>query len=182
MTKKKFFKANNQTFDFWSLRNVNLNVYDGECIGIIGLNGAGKSTLVNLISETISPTTGNLQVNGEVSTISIGAGLQNGITGRENIRLKSLMMGMSNKEIDEQMDEIIAFSELGPFIDELVKNYSSGMKSKLGFSIAVYQNPDILIIDEALSVGDSTFAEKSSKKMFEFSTTKKDNICSISRH
>lgn len=171
--KKKFFKANNQTFDFWSLRNVNLNVYDGECIGIIGLNGAGKSTLVNLISEIISPTTGNLQVNGEVSTISIGAGLQNGITGRENIRLKSLMMGMSNKEIDEQIDEIIAFSELGPFIDELVKNYSSGMKSKLGFSIAVYQNPDILIIDEALSVGDSTFAEKSSKKMFEFRQQRK---------
>lgn len=172
-SKKTLFKANKQTRDFWSLRNINLDVYDGECVGIIGLNGSGKSTLVNLISEIISPTTGELQVNGEVSIISIGAGLQNGITGRENIRLKALMMGMSNKEIDEKMDEIIAFSELGPFIDELVKNYSSGMKSKLWFSIAVYQNPDILIIDEALSVGDSTFAEKSSKKMFEFRQQKK---------
>lgn len=172
-SKKIFFKSNKQSLDFWALRNINLNVYDGECIGIIGLNGSGKSTLVNLISEIISPTTGNLKVNGEVSIISIGAGLQNGITGRENIRLKALMMGMSNKQIDEKMDEIIAFSELGPFIDELVKNYSSGMKSKLGFSIAVYQNPDILIIDEALSVGDSTFAEKSSKKMFEFRQQKK---------
>lgn len=161
-------KNSREIKDFWALRNVNFEVYDGEAIGIVGLNGSGKSTLLNIIDKSLSSTTGELQINGEVSYIAIGAGLKVGLTGRDNIRLKGTMMGMSKKEIEDKMDEIIDFSELGPFIDRPVKDYSSGMRSKLAFSIAVNQDPDILIIDEALSVGDSTFAAKSAKKMFEF--------------
>ena len=161
-------KNSREIKDFWALRIVNFEVYDGEAIGIVGLNGSGKSTLLNIIDKSLSSTTGELQINGEVSYIAIGAGLKIGLTGRDNIRLKGTMMGMSKKEIEDKMDEIIDFSELGPFIDRPVKDYSSGMRSKLAFSIAVNQDPDILIIDEALSVGDSTFAAKSAKKMFEF--------------
>lgn len=154
--------------DFWALRNVNFTIHDGECVGIIGLNGAGKSTLSNIISGQISQTTGNVEINGDVSIIAASAGMQNNLSGRENIRLKGLMMGMTNRQIRERMDEIIEFSELGPFIDQPVKTYSSGMKAKLGFSIMVHQDPDIMIIDEGLSVGDQTFVDKSQRKMFEF--------------
>lgn len=154
--------------DFWALRNVSFEIRDGECVGVIGLNGAGKSTLSNIISGQISQTTGQVEINGDVSIIAANAGMQKNLSGRENIRLKALMMGMTNKEINEKMDDIINFSELGPFIDQPVKTYSSGMKAKLGFSIMVHQNPDIMIVDEALSVGDKTFVDKSRNKMFEF--------------
>ncbi|QPS71961.1 ATP-binding cassette domain-containing protein [Lactococcus garvieae] len=154
--------------DFWALRNVSFEIHEGECVGVIGLNGAGKSTLSNIISGQIAQTTGQVEINGDVSIIAAHAGLQNNLSGRENIRLKALMVGMKNKEIKAKMDEIIAFSELGPFIDQPVKTYSSGMKAKLGFSIMVHQDPDIMIIDEGLSVGDKTFVDKSQKKMFEF--------------
>lgn len=154
--------------DFWALRNVSFEIRDGECVGVIGLNGAGKSTLSNIISGQISQTTGKVEINGDVSIIAANAGMQKNLSGRENIRLKALMMGMTNKEIDEKMEDIINFSELGPFIDQPVKTYSSGMKAKLGFSIMVHQNPDIMIVDEALSVGDKTFVDKSKNKMFEF--------------
>ncbi|MCJ1974675.1 ATP-binding cassette domain-containing protein [Lactococcus piscium] len=157
----------NQT-DFWALRNVSFTVNEGECVGVIGLNGAGKSTLSNIISGQISQTTGQVEINGDVSIIAANAGMQNNLSGRENIRLKALMVGMSNKEIKAKMDDIIDFSELGPFIDQPVKTYSSGMKAKLGFSIMVHQEPDIMIIDEGLSVGDKTFVDKSKEKMFEF--------------
>lgn len=166
---KSLFGANGDNDqDFWALRNVSFEIRDGECVGVIGLNGAGKSTLSNIISGQITQTTGQVQINGDVSIIAASAGMQNNLTGRENIRLKALMVGMSNKEIDQKMDDIIEFSELGPFIDQPVKTYSSGMKAKLGFSIMVHQDPDIMIVDEALSVGDKTFVDKSKKKMFEF--------------
>lgn len=154
--------------DFWALRNVSFEIRDGECVGVIGLNGAGKSTLSNIISGQIAQTTGQVEINGDVSIIAANAGMQKNLSGRENIRLKALMLGMTNKEIDEKMEDIINFSELGPFIDQPVKTYSSGMKAKLGFSIMVHQDPDIMIVDEALSVGDKTFVDKSKKKMFEF--------------
>ena len=150
--------------DEFVLKDINLKIKKGEKIKIEGQNGSGKSTLLNIIDKSLSVTTGDLQINGEVSHIAIGAGLKIDLTGRDNIRLKGTMMGMSKKEIDDKMEEIIQFSELGPFIDRQVKDYSSGMRSKLAFSIAVNQDPDILIIDEALSVGDSTFAAKSSKR------------------
>lgn len=154
--------------DFWALRNVSFEIHNGECVGVIGLNGAGKSTLSNIISGQISQTTGQVEINGDVSIIAANAGMQGNLSGRENIRLKALMVGMSNKEIDDKMEDIIEFSELGPFIDQPVKTYSSGMKAKLGFSIMVHQDPDIMIVDEGLSVGDKTFVDKSRKRMFEF--------------
>ncbi|WP_251421499.1 MULTISPECIES: LysM peptidoglycan-binding domain-containing protein [Lactococcus] len=164
--KKAFFPANKQ--DFWALRNVSFELYDGETIGIVGLNGSGKSTLSNIISGQISPTTGQVEINGDVSIISASSGLNGNLTGRENIRLKGLMSGMSKREIEEKMEDIIAFSELKEFIDQRVKTYSSGMRAKLGFSVMVHQDPDIMVIDEGLATGDQTFVGKSQKKMFEF--------------
>lgn len=153
---------------FWALKGINFKVYEGDVVAIIGVNGSGKSTLLNILSGLLLPASGELDINGETTMLTVGAGLRPQLTGRENIRLKSLMMGKTNKEIDNQMDDVIEFSDLGEFIDQPVKDYSSGMKSKLGFSIAVHQDPDILIIDEALSVGDQTFAQKALGKMKEF--------------
>lgn len=153
---------------YYALKDVSFKVERGTSVGIIGLNGSGKSTLSNILGQVVMPTYGKVNTDGRPSLIAIGAGLNPSFTGEENIRYKCLMHGMSTKEINEKFDEIVKFSELDEFIYQPLKSYSSGMKSRLGFSIAIHTDPDILIVDEALSVGDETFSNKCIERMKAF--------------
>lgn len=169
-------RFNKKGEEFYALNDVSFQAYEGEVIGFIGVNGSGKSTLSNIIAGITPKTNGTLNVYGETALIAVSAGLNNELSGRENIELKLLMLGFTKKKIQELEPGIIEFAELEQFIDQPVKSYSSGMKSRLGFAISVNVDPDILIIDEALSVGDKAFAEKSLKKMNEFKSKGKTMI------
>ena len=154
--------------DFWALQDVSFEVKKGEVIGLIGSNGAGKSTLLKIVSGVMKPTKGKVTVNGQISPmIELGAGFDIELTARENIYLNGAILGYSKQFIDDKFDEIVEFSELRDFLDAPVKNFSSGMIAKLAFSIATVVDPEILIVDEILSVGDIKFQEKSKNKMME---------------
>jgi len=168
---KKNLKSADDRFrdgEFWALQDINFDVYRGETLGVIGANGAGKSTLLKILSKVYRPTEGSFDMHGRVSSLlEVGVGFHPDLTGRENIYFNGALLGMKKNEITERIDEIIEFSELERFIDTPIKYYSSGMRSKLGFSVAVNLDAEIMIIDEALAVGDSRFREKSLQKMKE---------------
>ena len=153
---------------FWALNDVSFDVKKGEVIGFVGSNGAGKSTMLKVVSGVMKPTKGKVEVNGVIAPmIELGAGFDTELTARENIYLNGAVLGYSEKFLNEKFDEIVEFSELKDFLDVPVKNFSSGMVAKLAFSISTIVSPDILIVDEILSVGDIKFQEKSLNKMME---------------
>lgn len=154
--------------EFWALRDVSFDAKKGEVLGIVGHNGAGKSTLLKVVSGILKPVTGLVQLKGlVVPMLELGSGFDFELTGRENVFLNGAILGYSEKFLKEKYEEIVDFSELGKFIDVPLRNYSSGMIMRLAFSIATVVNPDILIVDEILSVGDAQFQEKSKQRMVE---------------
>ena len=160
--------GNYQVREFWAVKDVTFSLEKGDLLGIIGTNGAGKSTLLKVISGIMVPTKGQALINGSVAALlELGAGFDGDLTVKENTYLRGAMLGYTRKFMDEKYDEIIAFAELEEFQDRPFKQLSSGMKSRLGFSIACLVNPDILILDEVLAVGDAAFRKKSEHKMME---------------
>jgi ABC-type polysaccharide/polyol phosphate transport system ATPase subunit len=163
--------------DFNALRDVSLQIRKGEIFGIIGNNGAGKSTLLKVISRVLIPTQGRVWIKGKVSPmLELGAGFHPELTGRENVFLNGTILGHPHREIEEHMDEIIEFSELGDFIESPLRTYSSGMYARLGFAVATTWEPDILILDEVLSVGDESFQRKCQMRMKGFRNGRSTSI------
>lgn len=154
--------------DFNALKDITFDIEKGKCVGLIGLNGAGKSTLSNILAGVSLPTKGEIYIEGNPAIIAIGSGMNNFLTGMENVETKALMMGFKKDKIEEIKRNVIEFAEIGDFINQPIRTYSSGMRSRLGFAISVHMDPDILVIDEALSVGDQTFTKKCLDKMNEF--------------
>lgn len=168
MFSAKSRKLKKKKEEFWALKNISFEVKKGEVVGLIGSNGAGKSTMLKIVSGVMKPTSGKVTVNGVISPmIELGAGFDAELTARENIFLNGAILGYSKKFLEDKFEEIVEFSELRDFLDVPVKNFSSGMTAKLAFSIATIVNPEILIVDEILSVGDIKFQEKSKNKMLE---------------
>ncbi len=172
--KLKKFEKN----DFWALKDISFEVRKGDRLAIVGRNGAGKSTLLKLISRITEPTEGRIEYYGRVAAmLEVGTGFNQELTGRENVYLNGAILGMSKEEIDKRFDGIVEFSEIGEFIDTPVKRYSSGMMVRLAFAVASTMDPDILIVDEVLSVGDMKFRDKCLRRMNEIATSGKTILC-----
>jgi len=156
-----FLRASRGKQPFWALKDLSLSISRGESVGVIGPNGAGKSTLLRIVARLAPPTKGKVLVRGRVSPLlELGAGFHDQVTGRDNAILNAVLLGLSRREAQERMPEIIDFSELGEFIDQPMRTYSSGMYVRLGFAVAVHVKPEILLIDEVLAVGDAEFQQK----------------------
>jgi len=193
---KKFSKLNQKTFkefipalirgeqtteSFTALNDISFEIKKGETVGIIGPNGSGKSTILKLIAGVMSPNSGRVMVKGKISPlIELGAGFHPELTGSENIYLNGAILGLKRKEIDNNFQSIVDFAELQEFIDQPVKHYSSGMYMRLAFAVAIHVHPEILIVDEILSVGDQSFQEKCFKRMEEFKKSKDITIIFVS--
>lgn len=168
---------------FEALKDISCTIYEGERVGIIGRNGAGKSTLLKLLSRVTAPTEGRIAIKGKLSAmLEVGTGFHGELTGRENIYLNGAILGMSRREIDQKLDDIIEFSECGQFIDTPVKRYSSGMYVRLAFSVAAFLNADIFLMDEVLAVGDMQFQKKCLNKMKEISEDQQKTILYVSHN
>ena len=160
------FRPESGESHFWALRDVTFKVVHGESLGIIGPNGAGKSTLLQVLAGIITPSAGVVEVNGHVSSLlSLGAGFDADLSGRDNIRLAGAFMGLDHAVIEERLPSMVEYADLGPFIDAPIKTYSSGMRARLGFAIATSVNPDILLLDEVLATGDAAFRAKSKERV-----------------
>ena len=169
--------------EFWALKNVSFEVKPGEVIGIVGRNGAGKSTLLKILSRITEPTDGRVLVRGRVaSLLEVGTGFHSELTGRENIFLNGAILGMTQREIRKRFDEIVAFAEVERFLDTPVKRYSSGMYVRLAFAVAAHLEPEILVVDEVLAVGDAEFQRKCLGKMDEFSRTQGRTVLLVSHN
>jgi ABC-type polysaccharide/polyol phosphate transport system ATPase subunit len=163
------FRRNNPNRKFWVLDDITFALETGDILGIIGKNGAGKTTLLRILSGVLYPDRGTLEINGKVSALlSLGAGFLLDLTGRENIFLKGMYLGLNKKQVNQVYEQIVAFAELEDFIDTQVRYYSAGMRARLGFSVAVHVKPDILILDEVMAAGDKDFRKKAEDKMKEF--------------
>lgn len=162
---------------FWALRDVNLRAYPGEVVGIVGPNGSGKSTLLRTLGGILGADRGRVEVRGRVGCLmSFGVGFRPNLSGRENVFINGSILGLSQREVAERLDRIIEFSELGDFIDAPVRTYSSGMKGRLGFSIAIHIDPDVLLLDEILTVGDAAFRAKAGSILDRFKGSDKTVI------
>ena len=164
---------------FWALRNVSFTVREGEVLGVIGNNGAGKTTLLRILVGVLYPDSGSVSVRGRISSLlSLGVGFSINLTGRDNIYLNGIYLGLTRSRIEKIFNDIVAFAELEDFIDNQVRYYSSGMRARLGFSIAAHVEPDIMIIDEVLAAGDKDFRKKAEKKMKQLMTRAKAIVIS----
>ncbi|NES94970.1 MAG: ABC transporter ATP-binding protein [Desertifilum sp. SIO1I2] len=181
--KTKFHDIENNSLieDFWALKNISFEIYRGDRVGIIGRNGAGKSTLLKLLSRITEPTIGRISIKGRIaSLLEVGTGFHPELTGRENIFLNGAILGMSREEIHRKFDEIVAFAEVEKFLDTPVKRYSSGMYVRLAFAVAAHLEPEILVVDEVLAVGDVEFQRKCLGKMGELSTKGERTVLFVS--
>ncbi|MBP7807783.1 MAG: ABC transporter ATP-binding protein [Bacteroidia bacterium] len=178
-----FSKSQHEKSFFWALENVSFSIDKGDTVGIIGRNGAGKSTLLKILSRITAPTKGNFQLNGRVSSLlEVGTGFHPELTGRENIYLNGTILGMSRSEVKRKFDEIVDFSGVEKFLDTPIKKYSSGMTVRLAFSVAAHLDPEILIVDEVLAVGDAEFQKKCLGKMKEVSNNEGRTVLFVSHN